>query len=154
MSQGGGGGSNLPSYYDEGSYDEEEEYESEQDDLTGSAMQRADKEGQPRSTFKRAKKRDGPPKDFDPRTDKLLDIASDDYLMESLQHFKPPAEQSVTDKSMSVFGERQDGKSHTATPKVIAGVKMQNMVDNAEDVDEIRQLQYPLATSTPAGADN
>ena len=106
MSQGGGGGSPLPSYYDEGS-EYGEEYESEHDDVTGSEMLGADKDGQrPGSTFKRAKKKDKPKKDYDPRTDQLLEIPSDDYLMESLKNFKPPVEQSITDKSISALGDR------------------------------------------------
>lgn len=108
-------------------------------------------EGPKDNAGRRTKKKDKPKKDFDPRTDKLLDIASnEDYLMDSLQNFKPPAEQSVTDKSMSVFGERQDGKSHS-THRVIAGVKLGNMVeDNIDDVNEIRQLQDPnFQASTP-----
>ena len=77
----------------------------------------------------------------------MFDIASDEnYLMESLQNFKPP-EQSVTDKSMSVFGDRQETKSTATVPKVIAGVKIQNMVENnADDLEEIREMQQTLAT--------
>jgi hypothetical protein len=85
LSDGQGEGSNAPSYYDEGSeYDEE--YESEEDEVGGET----DLEGragasQPDDGLKKTKKKDKQKKEFDPRTDKLLDIASnEDYLMDSL----------------------------------------------------------------------
>ena len=76
-------------------------------------------------------------KEFDPRKDKILDIATDDdILMDSLKNFKPPAD-NFMDKSASTFLEK---KKEDET--VIAGVKMKNMVDNYDtDFDEIRQLE-------------
>lgn len=144
----------MPSYYDDGSeYDEEEEYESEEDEI--SEAQRppkvggwTDNEGEVKApiskqespTKSKKPKQAKHKKDFDPRTDKMLDINSnEDYLMESLQNFKPPVDKSL-DRSISVFGDKKEAPSHDPH-RVIAGVKMKNMVeDHVDDINEIKQL--------------
>lgn len=83
-------------------------------------------------------------KEFDPRTDNILDInPSEDYLMDSLQNFKPPQESSM-DKSISVFGDNRKDRtprsSYLNDPhKVIAGVKLDKMIDpHDESFNEIK----------------
>lgn len=81
----------APSYYEESEYGESE-YESEEDEH--SALKGP--------TPKRDGWLDGQPvvkKDFDPRTDKMIEIdVNEDFLMDSLKNFKPPEENSL-DKS-------------------------------------------------------
>lgn len=79
-------------------------------------------------------------KEFDTRNDKILEIESnEDYLMDSLKNFNPPAEQTMLDMS-GVY------KSQVGTARVvIAGVKMRNMIDNDEqDIEEINQVNFLL----------
>lgn len=97
------GADKAPSYYEESEYDEEEEYESEEDEelhlqqpakVGGWTDQGSDEkaQNQSKSKTKAIQKK----KEFDPRTDKMLDINSnEDFLMESLKNFRPPQERSL-----------------------------------------------------------
>lgn len=67
----------APSYYEES----ESEYESEEDEASEDKMG-----GWTKTPVVDVK-------EFDPRTDKMLDIVSnEDFLMDSLKNFKPPNE--------------------------------------------------------------
>ena len=121
--------------------EEEEEYESEEDEMTDPLGDKATKDP--------AK----PKKEFDPRTDKLLDIdTSEDYLMEALKNFKPPVEPSMDKSQISALenqnlfgaGKNIDQPSGTESKdiSVIAGLKMNKMVeaDDSKDIKELREL--------------
>jgi len=70
-------------------------------------------------------------KEFDPRTDKMLDIDVDeDFLMDSLKNFKPPEDNSFHNKSQLTA---LDGLGLTRQTEVLAGVKLRNMVDEGRD---------------------
>ena len=90
-------------------------------------------------------------KEFDPRTDKMMDInSSEDFLMDSLKNFKPPVEKSMDKSRLSVLENNIGFDSNAAAARVVAGVKLKNMVeDNQTDIEEIRQLQDPNFMLTP-----
>ena len=64
--------------------------------------------------------------------------------MDSLKNFKPPHEKTMDKSAISALENNLGLDGAQATARVIAGVKMRNMVeDYQEDIDEIRQLQDP-----------
>ena len=73
----------------------------------------------------------------------MLDINSqEDYLMESLKNFKPP-EGQMSDKSYISALEQTEpmGSLRDADAKVLAGVKMRDMVGDKSDRQELMQLE-------------
>ena len=70
--------------------------------------------------------------------------------MDSLKNFKPPLEKSVDKSHISALENNLGFDGNAAAARVVAGLKMQNMVeDNQTDIDEIRQLQDPNFMITP-----
>lgn len=149
------GADEAASYYEESEYDEEEEYESEEEEhqppaqpakVGGWTDQGSDGgiTGQIKPKIKLPPRK----KDFDPRTDKMLDINSnEDFLMESLKDFKPPVEQSLDKTHISalekIIPSEKKSSIRAADAKVVAGVQMKNMMDNEQDLQEIMQLENP-----------
>lgn len=127
------------SEYDEEYESEEEEAEAERKPKVGGWTDNGDAAvGEPAELKEK--------KEFDPRTDKMFDIRSDDnYLMESLANFKPP-EISADKSGLSLLSKHLGESQFMGQPDkaVIAGLKLRNMVENTpEDLEEIRMLQDP-----------
>ena len=145
----------APSYYEESEYEEEEEYESEEDEEKHLQQPAkvggwTDQEGDARGKNQSKSKIKLPPKkkEFDPRTDKMLDInSSEDFLMESLKNFRPPPEKSLNQSQLSaldqIVASEHKSSLKPGDAQVVAGVQMKNMMDNEEDLKEIMQLENP-----------